>query len=175
MSYIKKEPIIEFITNGLNNPDKTKAFGHDAVEILAEIEYAPTADVVEVVHSKWIECHINESNEKYCDSCGCGFNLYYHNRADFRFCPYCGAMMHNDWIKHDNNEEIKERFYRRYNMISIDELKRCRHIRISGNKYFSWSWKVENGRSELISIRLFGKRFSIPRKLRKFTRHKEKI
>lgn len=49
MSYIKKEPIIEFITNGLNNPDKANAFGHDAVEILTEIEYAPTADVVEVV------------------------------------------------------------------------------------------------------------------------------
>ena len=46
MSYIEKEPLIEFITKGLNNPDKTKAFGHDAIEILAEIEYAPTADVV---------------------------------------------------------------------------------------------------------------------------------
>ena len=60
-------------------------------------------------------------------------------------------------------------------MISMDELKRCRHIRISGNKYFSWCWKVENGMSELISIRLFGKRFSIPHKLRKFTRHKERF
>ena len=37
MSY--KETLIEFITNGLNNPDKTKAFGYDAIEILAEIEY----------------------------------------------------------------------------------------------------------------------------------------
>ena len=46
MAYIEKEPIIEFITKGLNNPDKTKAFGHDAIEILTEIEYAPTADVV---------------------------------------------------------------------------------------------------------------------------------
>ena len=46
MSYIEKEPIIEFITKGLNNPDKTKAFGYDAIEILTEIEYAPTADVV---------------------------------------------------------------------------------------------------------------------------------
>ena len=46
MSYIEKEPIIEFITKGLNNPDKTEAFGYDAIEILTEIEYAPTADVV---------------------------------------------------------------------------------------------------------------------------------
>ena len=52
MAYIKKEPIVEFITKGLNNPDKTKAYGYDAIEILAEIEYAPTADVVEVVRCK---------------------------------------------------------------------------------------------------------------------------
>lgn len=45
MAYIEKEPLIEFITKGLNNPDKTKAFGYDAIEILTEIKYAPTADV----------------------------------------------------------------------------------------------------------------------------------
>ena len=64
MAYIKKEPIIEFITKGLNNPDKSKAYGYDAVEILAEIEYTPTADVAEVVrcnncavpHNQWTGC-----------------------------------------------------------------------------------------------------------------------
>lgn len=44
--YIDADKLIEFITKGLNNPDKTKAFGYDAIEILTEIEYAPTADVV---------------------------------------------------------------------------------------------------------------------------------
>ena len=43
--YIDADKLIEFITKGLNNPDKTKAFGYDAIEILAEVEYAPTADV----------------------------------------------------------------------------------------------------------------------------------
>lgn len=52
MSYIEKEPIVAFITKGLNNLDKTKAFGYDAIEILTEIEYSPTADVVEVVRCK---------------------------------------------------------------------------------------------------------------------------
>lgn len=64
MAYIEKEPIIKFITKGLNNPDKIKAFGYDAAEILTEIEYQPTADVVEVVrckdcdvpHNKWLGC-----------------------------------------------------------------------------------------------------------------------
>ncbi len=44
--YIDADKLIEFITKGLNNPDKTKAFGYDAIEILTEIEYAPAADVV---------------------------------------------------------------------------------------------------------------------------------
>ena len=43
--YIDADKLIEFITKGLNNPDKTKAFGYDAIEILAEVEYAPAADV----------------------------------------------------------------------------------------------------------------------------------
>ena len=61
MSYIEKEPIIEFIKKGLNNPNKTKAFGYDAIEILAEIEYAPSTDMVRckecaVPHNKWTGC-----------------------------------------------------------------------------------------------------------------------
>lgn len=52
MAYIEKEPIIEFITKGLNNLDKSEAYGYDAVEILTEIEYTPVADVVEVVRCK---------------------------------------------------------------------------------------------------------------------------
>ena len=43
--YIDADALIEFITKGLNNPDKTKAFGYDSIEILTEIEYVPTADV----------------------------------------------------------------------------------------------------------------------------------
>ena len=61
MAYIEKEPIIEFIKKGLNNPDKTKAFGYDAIEILTEIEYTPSADIVmckdcTVPHNKWTGC-----------------------------------------------------------------------------------------------------------------------
>ena len=49
---IDAEPIKKFIVDGLNNPDLKKAFGHDAIEILTEIEYAPTVDAVEVVRCK---------------------------------------------------------------------------------------------------------------------------
>lgn len=52
MRLIDAEPIKKFIVDGLNNPDLKKAFGHDAIEILTEIEYAPTVDAVEVVRCK---------------------------------------------------------------------------------------------------------------------------
>ena len=45
---IDAKPIQKFIVDGLNNPDPKKAFGHDAIEILTEIEYAPEVDVVPV-------------------------------------------------------------------------------------------------------------------------------
>ena len=49
---IDANPIVQFIMDGLNNPDKLKALGHDAIEVLAEIEFAPTVDAVEVVRCK---------------------------------------------------------------------------------------------------------------------------
>lgn len=42
----------KFITDGLNNPDKAKAFGHDAVTILGEIYAMPTVDAVPVVRCR---------------------------------------------------------------------------------------------------------------------------
>lgn len=41
MTLIDSKPIVKFIMDGLNNPDMRKAFGHDAIEILTEIEFAP--------------------------------------------------------------------------------------------------------------------------------------
>ena len=52
--YIEREVIEKFIEAGLNNPDKNKAFGHDAIEILTEIHFMPAADVAPVVRCR--EC-----------------------------------------------------------------------------------------------------------------------
>ena len=49
---ISRSALEKFIENGLNNPDKTKRFGHDAVEIVTEVHYAPAVDAVEVVRCK---------------------------------------------------------------------------------------------------------------------------
>ena len=108
MAYIKKEPIIEFITKGLNNPDKSKAYGYDAVEILAEIEYTPTADVQEVRHGKWIGYpSITISKRRrtiqsiiYKCSC-CGKS---NGRAKPLYCKNCGSKMCGD----ESEAKIKE-------------------------------------------------------------------
>ena len=50
--YIKREDVEKFIEKGLNNPDKSKAYGFDAVEILSEVHFMPAADVAEVVSCK---------------------------------------------------------------------------------------------------------------------------
>lgn len=50
--YIEKKAIIEFIKKGLNNPDKQKAFGYDAVAIRAALELMPSVNVAELKHGK---------------------------------------------------------------------------------------------------------------------------
>ena len=66
---IEAEPIKKFIADGLNNPDPMKAFGHDAIVILAEIEYAPTIDAVEIPDCK--KCAFNEGIAYWhqCEHC----------------------------------------------------------------------------------------------------------
>ena len=84
---IDAEPIKKFIVAGLNNPDLQKAFGHDAIEILAEIEYAPAVEAVEVVRCK--DCEWWVRDEELHDECRCG---YWKGLFDFckpnDFCSY---------------------------------------------------------------------------------------
>ena len=92
MRLIDAEPIKKFIVDGLNNPDLKKAFGHDAIEILTEIEYAPTVDAVPVVHGRWIW---DEENECWvCSNCEMSaLNNYRGNSTSSNYCPNCGAKM----------------------------------------------------------------------------------
>jgi hypothetical protein len=93
MSYIKKEPIIDFIKNGLNNPNKEEAFGYDVIAILTEIEYAPTADVEVVRHARWLDGRCTNCGHEALDyldetPCGCTMRTYIT-----KYCPNCGAKM----------------------------------------------------------------------------------
>lgn len=85
---IEKEPIKKFIENGLNNPDPKKAFGHDAIEILAEIEFAPTVDAVEVVRCK--DC-------RWRNNKGCPYmNYNAAARDDYDYCSDGERRTDND-------------------------------------------------------------------------------
>ena len=96
MAYIEKEPIVEFIKRGLNNTDKAKAFGYDAIEILTEIEYSPTADVVGVKHGEWIKNqYISQVlgipvKKEFVFTCSlCGHDTI----GKSKYCRECGAKM----------------------------------------------------------------------------------
>lgn len=82
--YIDADKLIEFITKGLNNPDNTKAFGYDAIAILTEIEYAPTADVVEVVRCKVCRQYVSDILSDGVGYC----NEYGMKMLENDFCSY---------------------------------------------------------------------------------------
>ena len=94
--YIERAAVEKFIEDGLNNPDKNKAFGHDAIEIMAEIHYMPTADVVEVRHGRWMTTDAYP-HHLYCSVCYKTYakNAKWVNELDLptNYCPNCGARM----------------------------------------------------------------------------------
>lgn len=80
MSLIEKEPIMKFIEDGLNN----KHYGHVGVEIITEVEYAPTIDAVQVIRCKdcfyanpffggnYVRCAVWGTNIRKDGYCHCG-------------------------------------------------------------------------------------------------------
>ena len=88
--YIDRVPIMQFIVDGLNERDPMKNLGYDGIRILTELEFAPKADVVEVVHGRWIV----KGQEVFCSHCDkeSGYN-YWGASAFSDYCPNCGAKM----------------------------------------------------------------------------------
>ena len=97
MRLIDAEPIEKFITDGLNEKDKTKNFGYDGVSILTEITYAPTVDAEPVRHGHWVNPHWRNAN--YCCDCSeCHAEAMHekfgwHKSGIYHICPNCGAKM----------------------------------------------------------------------------------
>lgn len=90
MRLIYAEPIEKFIEDGLNNPDKLKAFGHDAIEILSEIHFAPTIDPVSLrAKGEWIsvEDRLPEEHVTVLALCKNGAMF-----TGYCFCDYCDDM-----------------------------------------------------------------------------------
>lgn len=98
--YIEREAVEEFIQDGLNNPDKDKAFGHDAIEILAGIHFMQAADVAPVKHGRWIEDERTYPGpglkNNLCSVCGEIAGSWKEGLEPGRkwaYCPNCGARM----------------------------------------------------------------------------------
>ncbi len=86
--YIDADNLKKFIEDGLNykGPDPRKQFGHDAIEILAEIEYAPAADVEPVRHERWVYGGCSHCGSPWlCNDIG--------EPVLSPYCPNCGAKM----------------------------------------------------------------------------------
>lgn len=63
------------------------------------VEDMPTADVVEVVHGKWIP----EPNCYYrCSNCK-GHLVSIQNKINYSYCPYCGAKMRGETDEHTDS------------------------------------------------------------------------
>lgn len=90
--YIEREALEKFIENGLNNPNKESAFGHDAIEILAELHHMPAADVEPVRHGRWLYTSSLLSPFRGVWICSC-CSLEDENGCCYSFCPNCGAKM----------------------------------------------------------------------------------
>ena len=106
--YIEKAAVEKFIEDGLNNPDKNKAFGHDAIEIMAEIHYMPAADVAPVRHGRWIEDERTYPGpglkNNLCSVCGEIAGSWKEGLEPGRkwaYCPNCGALMEGKEDEHD--------------------------------------------------------------------------
>lgn len=76
--YIERKVVIDLITRRYENPEICTQ----------EINSIPAADVVPVVHGRWIPFHSKISGDiQYCSACEIGFV------AKSDYCPHCGAKM----------------------------------------------------------------------------------
>lgn len=81
--YIEKNAAIAKLTRlEVTEPLSTMI---DAKRMLADM---PAADVVPVVHGKWVDNGIPESILSMCSVCGIK-----HGACTFNYCPNCGAKM----------------------------------------------------------------------------------
>lgn len=80
-------------------PMKCPDGAFDCEDIISAIENVPAADVVPIVHGRWIK---TKSYGRYeCSACraaDCDCDDYYgtHRVTAQEFCPYCGAKMDSE-------------------------------------------------------------------------------
>lgn len=63
----------------------------DYSNVIDMIDYAPTADVQEVKHGRWIET--NDDTMKRCTECDVIHLIAQYPHGNANYCPNCGAKM----------------------------------------------------------------------------------
>ena len=92
--YIDREALYEKAYWHGEHPDVGNPFpdGVDAIDI-KDVDAIPAADVVPVVHGRWVPTKAPFMNE--CKDCSvCGYRTVWGNR--YNYCPNCGAKMEGD-------------------------------------------------------------------------------
>ena len=98
--YIDREAVLSdayetVVFSTRNGATSTEVRG--ANKVIDRIKSAPTADVVEVRHGKWMPIVIQESylDPPYCDTCKCSMCEYEIDVSEtiYNYCPNCGAKM----------------------------------------------------------------------------------
>lgn len=88
--YIEREKTVELLRS-LGNREYRREKGtiQEAIKMISFPEYTPAADVVPVVHGRWVDGK--------CSNCGVDIPTDDSHDAIFEnechFCYYCGAMM----------------------------------------------------------------------------------
>ena len=86
--YIEREALYKEVTEKYHDINGGQyPFNVVAYDMAQLVKSAPTADVVEVVHSKWIK----RNNERRCPICG--FFYMTNGTTVYNLCPMCGAKM----------------------------------------------------------------------------------
>ena len=61
--------------------------------VMAVIDTAPAADVVEVVHGEWIECDCCDPRDNWVKCNSCGYETTLSRNIKYGHCQNCGAKM----------------------------------------------------------------------------------
>lgn len=99
-NYVCIEEFEEWITKRLNSSNPDEQFGHDAVEILAQLHVTQPADVREIRHANWIyhECVASYDGTKSgysCSECHAFVEEEIFESESFHnnYCGNCAAVM----------------------------------------------------------------------------------
>lgn len=94
--YIEREALYKILENWRDaHADVDDADGCGLLEdVMCEVKAQTAADVVEVVHGRWIDFSEKHAFSEECSVCGCGVMWDITGELHrYNYCPNCGARM----------------------------------------------------------------------------------